>query len=135
MNKNKTKTKTKKRKNKKKNRRRRMMKRKITQAKKQLLSHSHHKPLLCLLYKMTSRSSLFFLSHHSSFIHSFIHSSIGPQYKIQRKIREHNRKMRKIERAQGTSKLKKDPGIPNLHPFKDRLLAQVKPERCELVDC
>ena len=42
------------------------------------------------------------------------------KYKIQRKVREHNRKERKEAKKSGNSKFKqakKDPGVPNC-PFK-----------------
>lgn len=65
------------------------------------------------------------------------------KYKIQRKVREHNRKMRKEAKARSKSELtsstcgrvhitvshaelKKDPGIPNLFPFKEQLLQQMQ---------
>lgn len=44
------------------------------------------------------------------------------QYKIEKKVKEHHRKLRKLEKLKGTSKLKKDMGVPNLHPFKEQLL-------------
>ncbi|KAJ3368906.1 Guanine nucleotide-binding protein-like 3 [Allomyces arbusculus] len=48
------------------------------------------------------------------------------KYKIQRKIREHDRKVRKAAKKNPKSnKPRKDPGIPNLWPFKDEMLAQI----------
>lgn len=45
------------------------------------------------------------------------------KYKVQKKVREAHRKQRKIEKALGSrGKLKKDPGLPNLHPFKQQFL-------------
>lgn len=47
------------------------------------------------------------------------------KYKIQRKIREHLRKQRKEAKLSGkTKKHKKDPGVPNLFPFKEEILKQ-----------
>lgn len=69
------------------------------------------------------------------------------KFKIARKVREHNRKMRKEAKSKEKSKselfecltqyiethscnhlseLKKDPGIPNLFPFKEQLLKQME---------
>ncbi|KAL7746551.1 nuclear GTP-binding protein nug1 [Sorochytrium milnesiophthora] len=52
------------------------------------------------------------------------------KYKIKKKVAEHNRKVKKAARKGALSgaqkKSKKDPGIPNLWPFKDKLLAQVE---------
>ncbi|KCV71097.1 hypothetical protein H696_02044 [Fonticula alba] len=48
------------------------------------------------------------------------------KYKIARNVRDHNRKAKKAARANpNTHRLKKDPGIPSLWPFKDRLVQQV----------
>ncbi|KAJ3194915.1 Guanine nucleotide-binding protein-like 3 [Irineochytrium annulatum] len=49
------------------------------------------------------------------------------KHKIERKVVEHHRKMRKDAKKNPSQKrLKKDPGIPSLLPFKDKLLQQVK---------
>ncbi|KAI8799888.1 P-loop containing nucleoside triphosphate hydrolase protein [Cladochytrium replicatum] len=49
------------------------------------------------------------------------------KYKIQKRVAEHNRKLRKeAKKNPSRSKLKKDPGIPNMFPFKDKLLQQVE---------
>lgn len=55
------------------------------------------------------------------------------KYKIAKKVREHNRKQRKEAKLNGKSKrLKKDPGIPNLFPFKEELLKQAEEKKRRL---
>ena len=48
------------------------------------------------------------------------------KYKIQRKVKEHNSKMRKLSKARASEglqkRVKRDPGVPNLFPLKDRIL-------------
>ncbi|XP_031553946.1 guanine nucleotide-binding protein-like 3 homolog [Actinia tenebrosa] len=52
------------------------------------------------------------------------------KYKIKKKVAEHHRKVRKETRKSGISKKrKKDPGIPNLYPFKDQLLRQMEEKK------
>ena len=59
--------------------------------------------------------------------------------KIDKKVREHNRKVRKEARDAPRRRSKKDPGIPNSFPFKEKLLqdlqqqyqAHKKPRRLE----
>lgn len=53
------------------------------------------------------------------------------KYKIEKKVKEHRRKVRKEERKRGDSrkKMKKDPGIPNLYPFKEQTLKQLKEQK------
>ena len=47
--------------------------------------------------------------------------------KIEKKVREHNRKQRKDERLNPNKKKhKKDPGVPNLCPFKEKILEEVE---------
>ncbi|XP_040850543.1 guanine nucleotide-binding protein-like 3 isoform X1 [Ochotona curzoniae] len=56
------------------------------------------------------------------------------RYKIQKKIREHHRKLRKEAKKQGRKKPKrKDPGVPNSAPFKEALLreAELRKQRLE----
>eukprot|EP01134_Creolimax_fragrantissima_P003330 CFRG3330T1 len=48
------------------------------------------------------------------------------KFKIERKCRDHKKKMRRAERENGTKKAKKDPGIPNLWPFKEDLLRKME---------
>lgn len=47
------------------------------------------------------------------------------RYKIIKKIREHNKKVRKEEKN-SSNKKRKDPGIPNMYPFKEQLLKQIE---------
>uniref|UniRef100_A0A7S0CUJ8 CP-type G domain-containing protein n=1 Tax=Amorphochlora amoebiformis TaxID=1561963 RepID=A0A7S0CUJ8_9EUKA len=48
------------------------------------------------------------------------------KYKVQRKVKEHKRKMRKAARANGDMpRTRKDPGIPNLWPYKEKLLSRM----------
>jgi hypothetical protein len=50
--------------------------------------------------------------------------SLKDKYKIERKVREHHAKQRRATRRAGGSgkKMKKDPGIPNLWPWKEDML-------------
>eukprot|EP01096_Ripella_sp_DP13-Kostka_P017794 TRINITY_DN928_c3_g1_i1.p1 TRINITY_DN928_c3_g1~~TRINITY_DN928_c3_g1_i1.p1 ORF type:complete len:670 (-),score=393.71 TRINITY_DN928_c3_g1_i1:152-2059(-) len=50
------------------------------------------------------------------------------KYKIEKKVREHHRKVRKEEKKNPhlRKRMRKDPGIPNLWPFKEQLLEQIK---------
>ncbi len=73
------------------------------------------------------------------------------KYKIERKVREHDRKVRKDTKANGgksksfitsgttynywyayDTELKKDPGIPNLFPFKEQLLKQMEDRKARI---
>lgn len=49
------------------------------------------------------------------------------KYKIEKKVREHNRKLRKgtLKNNKHRRKSKKDPGVPNLAPFKQKILDEV----------
>ncbi|XP_076985155.1 guanine nucleotide-binding protein-like 3 isoform X2 [Tamandua tetradactyla] len=55
------------------------------------------------------------------------------RYKIQKKVREHYRKLRKEAKKRGHKKPRKDPGIPNSAPFKEALLreAELRKQRLE----
>ncbi|KAM6169921.1 guanine nucleotide-binding protein-like 3 [Rhynchocyon petersi] len=55
------------------------------------------------------------------------------RYKIQKKVREHHRKLRKQAKKQGRKKSRKDPGVPNSAPFKEALLreAELRKQRLE----
>ena len=55
--------------------------------------------------------------------------SCRKKYKIQRKVREHNRKVRKEEKLNANKKRSKDPGIPNMYPFKEQLLKQIQEKK------
>lgn len=48
------------------------------------------------------------------------------KYKIQKKVREHNKKERRKQRLQGKSSLKKDPGVPSIHPLRKQILKEVE---------
>lgn len=54
--------------------------------------------------------------------------TLHDKYKIVKKVKEHKRKMNKLARKnpEMKKKLKKDPGIPNLWPFKDKLIKQAE---------
>lgn len=53
--------------------------------------------------------------------------SAAKRYKIEKKVAEHHRKQRREAKKNPQPKrLKKDPGIPNLFPFKDKLLQQAE---------
>lgn len=49
------------------------------------------------------------------------------KYKIEKKVREHHRKVRKEARKNPSAgkRLRKDPGIPNLLPYKEKLLNKI----------
>ena len=59
--------------------------------------------------------------------------SLSDKFKIERRCKEHNRKIRKQGRKDGTingvQKLKKDPGIPNLWPFKEGFIRQMEAKK------
>ncbi|XP_007432444.1 guanine nucleotide-binding protein-like 3 [Python bivittatus] len=48
------------------------------------------------------------------------------RYKIQKKVREHNRKLRKEAKKHRHKKPKKDPGVPNAAPFKEEVLREAE---------
>jgi len=51
------------------------------------------------------------------------------RYKIEKKVREHHRKVRKEEKSNLGKRKTKDPGIPNLYPFKEQLLKQIEEKK------
>ncbi|XP_059967569.1 guanine nucleotide-binding protein-like 3 [Mesoplodon densirostris] len=55
------------------------------------------------------------------------------RYKIQKKVREHHRKLRKEAKKRGRKKPRKDLGVPNSAPFKEALLreAELRKQRLE----
>ena len=59
--------------------------------------------------------------------------SLKDKYKIERKVREHHAKQRRATRRAGGSgkKMKKDPGIPNLWPWKEEMLQVRRDEEGE----
>ncbi|XP_014107127.1 PREDICTED: guanine nucleotide-binding protein-like 3 [Pseudopodoces humilis] len=58
--------------------------------------------------------------------------SCHKRYKIQKKIREHHRKVRKEAKKRGHRKPKKDPGIPGAAPFKEQLLREAEQRKQRL---
>ncbi|NWW49201.1 GNL3 protein, partial [Pedionomus torquatus] len=54
------------------------------------------------------------------------------RYKIQKKIREHHRKVRKEAKKRGCKKTKKDPGVPSAAPFKEELLREAEQRKQRL---
>ncbi|NXB19717.1 GNL3 protein, partial [Rhagologus leucostigma] len=58
--------------------------------------------------------------------------SCHKRYKIQKKIREHHRKVRKEAKKRGHKKPKKDPGIPSAAPFKEELLREAEQRKQRL---
>ena len=53
--------------------------------------------------------------------------TLHKKYKIEKKVREHKRQLRKKEKTHG--KKNKNPGIPNSWPFKEELLTQIENDR------
>ena len=60
--------------------------------------------------------------------------SCSRKYKIEKKVREHQRKVRKNGGGAdgGGRKLKKDPGIPNLLPYKEKVLQEISKARLDM---
>ncbi|XP_015349940.1 guanine nucleotide-binding protein-like 3 isoform X1 [Marmota marmota marmota] len=54
------------------------------------------------------------------------------RYKIQKKVREHHRKLRREAKKRGHKKPRKDPGIPNSAPFKEALLREAELRKQQL---
>uniref|UniRef100_A0A4W6DJ64 Guanine nucleotide-binding protein-like 3 n=1 Tax=Lates calcarifer TaxID=8187 RepID=A0A4W6DJ64_LATCA len=58
--------------------------------------------------------------------------SCAKRYKIQKKVREHNRKLRKEAKKKGVGKrVKKDPGVPSSAPFKEEVLREAEQRRLQ----
>merc|ERR1712137_781892 len=55
--------------------------------------------------------------------------SLRQKYKVERKVREHKRQVRKDARLNPQSSKKKDPGIPNLWPYKEQMLARMQAQK------
>ncbi|XP_077458234.1 guanine nucleotide-binding protein-like 3 [Stigmatopora argus] len=59
--------------------------------------------------------------------------SCARRYKIQKKVREHNRKLKKEAKKKGvTKRSKKDPGVPSSAPFKEEVLRQAEQRRLQI---
>ncbi|KAJ8378964.1 hypothetical protein AAFF_G00232580 [Aldrovandia affinis] len=59
--------------------------------------------------------------------------SCSKRYKIQKKVREHIRKLRKETKKKGTSKrVKKDMGVPSIAPFKEDILREAEQRKLKL---
>ncbi|XP_026205853.1 guanine nucleotide-binding protein-like 3 [Anabas testudineus] len=59
--------------------------------------------------------------------------SCAKRYKIQKKVREHNKKLRKEAKKKGVSKqVKKDPGVPSSAPFKEEVLREAEQRRLQI---
>ncbi|XP_054641346.1 guanine nucleotide-binding protein-like 3 [Dunckerocampus dactyliophorus] len=59
--------------------------------------------------------------------------SCSKRYKIQKKVREHNRKLKKEAKRKGVKKpSKKDPGVPNSAPFKEEVLREAEQRRLQI---
>ncbi|KAM3877963.1 guanine nucleotide-binding protein-like 3 [Diretmus argenteus] len=59
--------------------------------------------------------------------------SCSKRYKIQKKVREHNRKLKKEAKKKGVSKrVKKDPGVPSIAPFKEEVLREAEQRRLQI---
>ncbi|XP_043978298.1 guanine nucleotide-binding protein-like 3 [Gambusia affinis] len=59
--------------------------------------------------------------------------SCSKRYKIQKKVREHNKKLRKEAKKKGLKKhVKKDPGVPNSAPFKEEVLREAEQRRLQI---
>eukprot|EP01104_Vermistella_antarctica_P009166 TRINITY_DN2336_c0_g1_i1.p1 TRINITY_DN2336_c0_g1~~TRINITY_DN2336_c0_g1_i1.p1 ORF type:complete len:638 (+),score=208.18 TRINITY_DN2336_c0_g1_i1:124-2037(+) len=61
--------------------------------------------------------------------------TLKQKYKVEKKVKEHHRKQRKLAKKNGTQKrLKKDPGIPNLWPWKEEMLHKIEKHREDKMD-
>lgn len=59
--------------------------------------------------------------------------SCAKRYKIQKRVREHNRKLRKEAKKKGVSKRpKKDLGVPSSAPFKEEVLREAEQRRLQI---
>ncbi|XP_074644621.1 guanine nucleotide-binding protein-like 3 homolog [Tubulanus polymorphus] len=54
------------------------------------------------------------------------------RYKVEKKIRQHNKKVKKLAAKKTTKIRKKDPGVPNKCPFKEDILKEAEDRRIRL---
>ncbi|KAJ8047251.1 Guanine nucleotide-binding protein-like 3-like [Holothuria leucospilota] len=60
--------------------------------------------------------------------------TLSKKYKIQKKVKEHKRKTRKEAKKNPLRKGKKDPGIPNIAPFKEAILREAEERKMKLAE-
>ncbi|XP_027135301.1 guanine nucleotide-binding protein-like 3 [Larimichthys crocea] len=59
--------------------------------------------------------------------------SCSKRYKIQKKVRDHHKKLRREAKKKGVSKrVKKDPGVPSSAPFKEEVLREAEQRRLQI---
>lgn len=59
--------------------------------------------------------------------------SCSKRYKIQKKVKEHNRKLKKDAKKKGVSKrVKKDIGVPSIAPFKEEILREAAQRKLKI---
>ncbi|KAF9975465.1 Guanine nucleotide-binding protein-like 3 [Actinomortierella ambigua] len=58
------------------------------------------------------------------------------RYKIEKRVKDHHRKLKKEAKANPSShhKLKKDPGIPNLFPLKEQMLQKIADQKAKVAE-
>eukprot|EP00124_Ichthyophonus_hoferi_P000076 Ihof_evm29s2 gene=Ihof_evmTU29s2 len=55
--------------------------------------------------------------------------ALRQKHKIEKRVRQHNKKQRREDKANPKSASKRDPGIPNLHPFKEQMLKNIEAQK------
>lgn len=56
------------------------------------------------------------------------------RYKIQKKVKDHNRKIKKEAKKNPKKGKKKDPGVPNLAPFKEKIIEEAQAEKQRITE-